>query len=259
MPSVTNVGGSLTSALALTALAAAVRLLRGAAAGRGRGGFFGFFGRGSGIDDDDDDENGTTVRGRSRRAVGRYFAPISPTSLRMLVRREKRKEKRKREKKRETKKANSSLQKRIRRQRCFFFVNLQLLSVLSPQTPLSPSLHTKPTLFPDRHVALPLRALRRQAPGRGRGGGAARRRPRRGPESATSVLFSCFSFFFLSLFLSSSARAFSSLTPRFSLFFFLNKKKLSLQPPKSQRSWAPRRRGRRPRAAAWAPSRHRTL
>ena len=91
MPSVTNVGGSLTSALALTALAAAVRLLRGAAAGRGRGGFVGFFGRGSGIDDDDDDENGTTVRGRSRRAVGRHFAPISPTSLRMLVRREKRK------------------------------------------------------------------------------------------------------------------------------------------------------------------------
>ncbi len=85
MPSVTNVGGSLTSALALTALAAAVRILRGAAAGRGRGGFFGFFGRG-GIDDDDDDENGLTARGRSRRAVGRYFAPISPTSLRMLVR-----------------------------------------------------------------------------------------------------------------------------------------------------------------------------
>ena len=84
MPSVTNVGGSLTSALALTALAAAVRILRGAAAGRGRGGFFGFFGRG-GIDDDDD-ENGLTARGRSRRAVGRYFAPISPTSLRMLVR-----------------------------------------------------------------------------------------------------------------------------------------------------------------------------
>ena len=83
MPSVTNVGGSLTSALALTALAAAVRLLRGA--GRGR---FGFFGRdGRGIDDDDEDgENGTTARGRSRRAVGRYFAPISPTSLRMLVR-----------------------------------------------------------------------------------------------------------------------------------------------------------------------------
>lgn len=78
----TNVGGSLTSALALTALAAAVRLLRGAAAGRGRG-LFGF-GRGGGIDDDD--VSGMTARGRSRRAVGRYFAPISPTSLRMLVR-----------------------------------------------------------------------------------------------------------------------------------------------------------------------------
>jgi hypothetical protein len=83
MPSVTNVGGSLTSALALTALAAAVRLLRGAAAGRGRGGFFGLFGGGGSIDDDDDEHH----RGRSRRAVGRYFAPISPTSLRMLVRR----------------------------------------------------------------------------------------------------------------------------------------------------------------------------
>jgi hypothetical protein len=70
MPSITNVGGSLTSAVALTALATAVRALRGAAAARA-----------------------ARRRARAARAggggppkVGRHYAPMSATALRMLVR-----------------------------------------------------------------------------------------------------------------------------------------------------------------------------
>lgn len=69
MPSITNVGGSLTSAVALTLLATAVRALRSAAAGR--------------------------AAARAARAAraggggdrpGRHYAPMSVTALRMLVR-----------------------------------------------------------------------------------------------------------------------------------------------------------------------------
>ena len=68
MPSINNVGGSLTSAIILTLLAWGVRVLRATAQRQG---------------------NNNQRRGSKsdlQASLGRFFAPLSPAALRMLVR-----------------------------------------------------------------------------------------------------------------------------------------------------------------------------
>ena len=69
MPSITIVGGSLTSAVALTLVATAVRALRAAAAARAASRAARAARTGSG----------------GAPKVGRHYAPMSATALRMLV------------------------------------------------------------------------------------------------------------------------------------------------------------------------------
>lgn len=200
MPSVTNVGGSLSSALAVTALAAALRLLKNAA---------GRFRSGDGDDDYDDVAHG----GRSRRGVGRYFAPISPTSLRMLVR-VCRAQLGARECVSSASKKRGLAKKKEARH--WFFSRFFYLVLPSPfflsHSKLEPPQKNK-IPKPDRHVPFPLRALRRQATGRSSRGGSSRRGPRGGPQGATCVLDDF--IFFLRFFFSTSFSLFrSSLTPR---------------------------------------------
>lgn len=66
MPSITNVGGSLTSAIALTLLAWAVRFFRKAAQQRKHG-------------------IRAPADAKQPQKLGRYFCSLSPAALRMLV------------------------------------------------------------------------------------------------------------------------------------------------------------------------------
>ena len=65
MPSITNVGGSLTSAIALTLLAWAVRLFRAAAQQRKQGLL--------------------PDSAKQAQKLGRFFCTLTPAALRMLV------------------------------------------------------------------------------------------------------------------------------------------------------------------------------
>ena len=65
MPSITNVGGSITSAVALTLLAWALRYIRGAAQRKGA-------------------SAGAEQRSQGLKA-GRFFSTLSPATLRLLV------------------------------------------------------------------------------------------------------------------------------------------------------------------------------